>query len=176
MAKYGENDLIDINKKKGLPRTYRFNRFIRFVTIILALFAIVYAVWYVFSGVTQDSSTFRKIVPFVIIFFAFNSLFRNLFSVNSIIFSNDGIAFRYMGKGTLFIEWDNILKLSVYSGKTRAVQLEYLNRAGDNKTFVFTMNFPNLLEIINSIAELANNAEYDEFMSNVIVGKKAEEK
>jgi hypothetical protein len=141
---------------------------------MLALFAIAYAIWDVFSGITQDSSTFRKIVPFIIIFFAFNSLFRNLFSINSIVFSEKNIAFRFLANKTLFIDWEKLLKLSVYQGKTRAVQIEYLNNKKEKKTFIFTMSFPNLLEIINSIAELADNAEYDDFMTNVIVGEKTE--
>jgi len=165
-------DLVDINKRKGFPRTYRFNRFTRWFTIILALFAIIYAVWYVFTAVDVETSTIRKIIPFVIIFLAGNSLFRNLFSLNTVTLFEDRITFGFLLAKDVTIRWEQIAKLSVYSGKTKAIVLHYNTDEG-RKQFTFTMVFPNMLEIINSIAEKCPDIQYDDFLKNIIIpGKK----
>lgn len=163
-------DLIDINRKKGFPRTYRFSQFTRWFTIILATAAIVYAVWYVFTGVDAESQTLKKILPFVIIFLAGSSLFRNLFSLNTLVFLENGLEFRYIMAKTVSIRWEQIKKISMYSGRARAVVLDY-TVDDEKKKLMFTMVFPNMLEIINSIAEMSPDAEYDEFMKNIIISK-----
>ncbi|MBW6516301.1 MAG: hypothetical protein K0B81_06770 [Candidatus Cloacimonetes bacterium] len=166
MKKFEAYNLIDINKKKGFPRTYRFNQFVRWLVILLSLFAITYAVYYIFTGIDADSSTIHKIVPFVIIFLAIHSLLRNLFSLNSIRFKSEGIEFRYIANRSVFIRWEDIKRLALYQGKTRAIKLTYqLNER--EKELIFTMVFPNMLEIINSIAEMCPHLAVDEFMRNV---------
>ena len=167
MKRYDTYNLIDINEKKGFPRTYRFNQFIRWFVIFLSLFAITYSIFYIFTEIDAESSTFRKIVPFVIIFFAANSLFRNLFSLNSIRFTRSGIEFCYIASKSIpIIHWENIRKLALHPGKVRAIKLTYhINE--QQKELIFTMTFPNMLEIINSIAEMCPHLEYDEFMKNV---------
>ncbi len=166
MKKYDTYNLIDINAKKGFPRTYRFNRFIRWFVILLSLFAIAYSVRYILTAIDSETSTFHKIVPFVIIFLASNSLFRNLFSLNSIIFKKEGLLFRYLASRSIFINWDDIRKLALHSGKSRAIKLSYTHN-GQDKELVFTMTFPHMLEIINSLAEMCPDIDYDDFMKNV---------
>ncbi len=166
MKRYDTYNLIDINEKKGFPRTYRFNQFIRWFVILLSLFAITYSIYYIFTVIDAGSSTFRKIVPFVIIFFAANSLFRNLFSLNSLRFTRTGIEFHYIASKSISIRWEDIKKMALHSGKVRAIKLTYQVNE-QPKELIFTMTFPNMLEIINSIAEMCPHLEYDEFMKNV---------
>ena len=166
MKKHETYDLIDINKNKGFPRTYRFSPFVRWFVILLSLAALAYAIWYIFAAVDADTSTFRKIIPFIIIFFAINPLIRNLFSINTVRFREDGIVFGFLLRKNLFIRWEDMVKLALYQGKTRSVKLTYLSE-GEQENFVFTMTFPNMLEIINSIAEMCPNLQYDEFMQNI---------
>lgn len=167
MKKIRTYDLIDINKKKGFPRVYRFNPFIRWFVIILSLLAIAYSVWYIFTSVHADTPTFQKIVPFIIIFLASNSLIRNLFSLNSILFKENQIVFRFIASRTVTIPWENIRKIALHSGKARAIRLSYSDDKDSNKELIFTMTFPNMLEIINSISEMCPNLQYDDFMKNV---------
>jgi len=114
MKKFEAYNLIDINKKKGFPRTYRFNQFVRWLVIFLSILAIAYAIYYIFNAIDQDSSTLKKIVPFIIIFLAIHSLLRNLFSLNSILFLSEGIEFRYIANKSVFIRWEIIIKLALY--------------------------------------------------------------
>ena len=162
------DNIVDINKRKGFPRVYRFNRFLRWFVIILALAVIVWIIFNLFDG---DYSKFQKIVSFVIIFLAGNSLMRNLFSVNSILFSEEKVAFRYLARKSVKIRWNSLKKMELNKSKTRAVKLLYQEEEKE-KSFIFILSFPNILEILNSIAEMCPQLEFDEFMEKVIISDK----
>ena len=165
------DNLIDINKRKGFPRVYRFNQFLRWFIIILALAAIAYSVLIIFTLLDADSSKFQKIVPFVIIFLAGNSLMRNLFSVNSILFLEDKVIFRYLARKSVKIYWNSLKKMELNKSKQRAVKLLYQEEEKE-KSFIFSLSFPNILEILNSIAEMCPQLEFDEFMEKVVISDK----
>ena len=161
-------DIIDISKRKGFPRVYRFNQFIRWFTLSFGTLAIAYSFWLIFTKVNVDSSKFQQFVPFAIMFLALNSVFRNLFSLNSIRFQKDAVSFRYLLKKSVKISWVDIIKIELNDSKRKMIRLQYLGY-GEEKNFEFTINFPNMLEIVNSIAEMNPNIKYDEFIEKVII-------
>jgi hypothetical protein len=163
--------LIDINQKRGLPRKYKFNQFIRWFTLFLGIFALVYSGWLIFAKISADSNNFQKFAPFAILFLALNSVLKNLFSLNSIVFRQENISFRFLGRKSFTTEWKNLKRLEFLDDKRKLIRLKYdLN--GSEKAFDFPMSFPNMLEIINSIAEMCPHLEYDEFIGNVVISPK----
>ena len=166
-----KENLIDINKRKGFPRVYRFNRLLRWFVVVFSLAAIAYSVLIIITLVNSDSSKFQKIVPFVIIFLAGNSLMRNLFSVNSILFTEEKVVFRYIAKKSVKIYWNSLMKMELNQSRIRAVKFIY-QKEGEEKTFVFILSFPKILEILNSIAEMCPQLEFDDFMEKVIISDK----
>ena len=167
-------DLIDINKNKGFPRVYRFNQFIRWFTLAFGLAAILYAFWVIFEKIGFESKTFYKIVPFIILFLALNSVMRNLFSLNSILFADKEITFRFLARKSVIIPWNSIKKIVLSKSKRKHINIHYLKEEKE-KVFELTLAFPNMLEIINSIAELCPDVEYDQFLRNVIISKEDKE-
>ncbi|HHE65648.1 MAG TPA: hypothetical protein ENL09_06460 [Bacteroidetes bacterium] len=161
-------NLIDINKTKGLPRSYKFNQFIRWFTIILALLIIVYSLWIVFTQVHSDSSKFQKYLPFALRFLGLKSLLKQLISLNTITFREQGIAFNYIGRFGVKIAWNAMKKMELNDSKHKMIRIKYTDNE-EEKTFEFALNFPGMLEIINSIAELCPDLEYDEFLQRVII-------
>ncbi len=161
---------IDINKTRGLPRTYRFNQFVRWFTILLALFCIAYAGWFIFSRIAAETTTWIKIFPFVIIFFAANSLMRNVFSINAITFTEQDVSFRFIARKKVTISWSTMRKFVLASARQRQLKIVYeIN--GEEKSFPFSIAFPNILEVVNAIYEMAPQMELDEYMSRVIINK-----
>ena len=167
--------LIEINKTKGLPRKYKFNQFTRWFTLILGTAAVIYSIWLVFDKIEADASTFHKIAPFVIMFLALNSVLKNLFTLNVIIFWEEGISFHYLGKKKVFLNWKDLKKMEFSDDKRRLVILKY-NVAGEEKKFSFSINFPNMLEIINSIAEMCPDLQFDDFMEKIVISPREREK
>jgi hypothetical protein len=164
-------NLIDINKRKGLPRTYRFSPFARWFTLILGSFALLYSIWFIFFGVEGDTSTLKKVIPFLILFFTLNSVLKNLFSINCIRFDQEKIEFRFLARKRVTISWNSIQKLSYSGARPRAIKIAYQAEEAQ-KTFLFPISFPNMLEIVNSMAELLPDVEFDDFMRNVIISDK----
>ena len=139
--------------KKNFPRTYRFNAFIRWFTLIFAVAAVAYSVWLIFTRIEADSSKFVKIIPFLIIFFASNSVMRNLLSLNSIVFEENRIIFRFLARKSVSIFWNSIRKMELEDARHKMIKISYEDENGKVKIFRFTLSFPNMLEIINGIAQ-----------------------
>ncbi|MBT3169062.1 MAG: hypothetical protein HN952_02935 [Candidatus Cloacimonetes bacterium] len=172
MKKLDINQLININEKRGLPRTYQFKQFIRFFTLFLSILAIGYAVWVILQKVDADSSRFTKMVPFIIIFLALNTVLRNLLTLNAITFTKENIIFKFLAKKKVVIAWNSIHKIVLNDGKHKTIGIHHQNQSeNEMKIFEFSMSFPNMLEILNSIAEMCPKAEYDEFIANVILSE-----
>ncbi len=162
------DNLIDINKKRGLPRVYRFNQFIRWFTLFFGIAAIAYAIWMIFARIDADSSKFFKFVPFAIMFLALNSVLKNLLSLNSINFTMDRVIFSYIARKSVVIPWTSLKRMELNDSKRKWIRLRFEDNDSE-KTFEFTMSFPNMLEIVNSIAEMCPQMEYDEFLEKVII-------
>lgn len=155
---------------KNLPQKFRMNPFVRWFTFLFGIFAIAYAIWIIFNKITADSSTFYKIVPFIILFLALNSVMKNLISLNSVKFTKDKLIFGFLGKKAVKIDWDKIKKLQVHPSKNRYATLIY-EEDGQEKEFHFTIAFPQILEILNGIGEMAPDIELDDFMKKVIINE-----
>ncbi|MCK5050299.1 MAG: hypothetical protein KAS53_01075 [Candidatus Cloacimonetes bacterium] len=164
-------EFLDINKTKGLPRTYKFNQFIRWFTLIFAALAIAYSIWLIFNKVDSDSSKFAQFVPFAIMFLALNSFLKNLFSLNKIKLTQEMISFQYLGKKNINIIWGSLTKLELNDDKRRMIRLKY-SVDGKEQSLEYTLSFPKPLEIANSIAEMAPQIEFDEFMAAVVITDK----
>ena len=165
------DSLIDIKHKKGIPRKYKFNQFIRLFTLIFGILALGYSIWLIFTKISSDTSNFQKFIPFAILFLALNTVMKNLFSLNAIIIREENISFRYLGKKSFKCSWVDLQKMEVVSSKRKLIRLKY-DQNGIEKEFDFPMGFPNMLEVINSIAEMCPNLEYDEFIGNVLITPK----
>ena len=168
-------DIIDINKRKGLPRVYRFNQFMRWFTLTFGVLAIAYSFWLIFAKIGVDSSKFYKFVPFAIMFLAANSVFKNLLTLNSILFTKEKIAFRYLARKSIKIYWNSLKRMELNDAKRKMIRLRYSDNDKE-KVFEFTINFPNMLEIVNSIAEMCPDILFDGFIEKVIISKKEKEK
>lgn len=168
-------DIIDINKRRGLPRVYRFNQFMRWFTLTFGVLAIAYSFLHIFTIIDVDSSKFHKFIPFAIMFLAANSVFKNLLTLNSILFTKEKIAFRYLARKSIKIYWNSLKRMELNDAKRKMIRLKYSDNDKE-KVFEFTINFPNMLEIVNSIAEMCPDILFDEFIEKVIISKREKEK
>lgn len=163
-------DLIDINKKKGFPRSYNFNQFIRWFTLLLGIFAFVYSFYYIFTAINPNTSNIKKAIPFIILFLSINSLLKNLFSLNKITFEENRVIFKFIVRKSIPIYWEEITGMSFAEGRRKFIKIHY-QRDGEKKVFDMSLSFPNMVEIVNSIAELCNDIEYDDFLQKVIISE-----
>ncbi len=165
----------NINQRKGFPRSYWFNQFIRWFTIIFSFLAITYAFWIIFTRINTDSSNFIKIVPFLIIFFALNSLLRNLFTLNRLVFRLDCLEFHYLLRKTFYIAWEDFISIKMIRARQRILDITYRKSEGE-AVQELTLAFPKMLEILNAIIEMTPQVKLDDFMESIVIGEGDKEK
>lgn len=165
------NQQSPIPEITSFPKIYRFSRFTRVFTLIMAMLIIAYSIYFILTQINSDSPTFKRVMPFIILFFSIDSISRNLFSLNTLKIFEDRVGFSFIGKRNLFIPWLNLKKIEVYKGKQRMFILWYTENGVDKKYYL-SMQFPNMLEIINQISYFAPHAELDEFVSSLTVFRK----
>jgi ABC-type multidrug transport system fused ATPase/permease subunit len=165
----------NINAKKGFPRSYWFSPIIRWFTVFFSVFAIAYALRLIFTKINADSSTFTKLVPFLIIFFALNSLLRNLFTLNRLRFKENCLEFHYLMKKTVIINWTDFISIKLRNARQRILDIKYKDHNGNTKTHELTLAFPKMLEILNAIIEMTPQIALDEFMNSIVIAPEKEE-
>lgn len=165
----------DLINKTSFPLHFRFPLFTRYFTLILGILVILYSLFFIFTQINADTSKFQKFLPFIIIFFAFDSVSRNLFTVNKISLFKDKIEFSYLAKKKVVIFWENVKKLESYQEKGKFFVIHYLDASGTIKKHFFPMAFKNIIDIINYIANFNEKIEMDEFVSSLVFIQKTKE-
>ncbi len=156
-------------------KVYRFNQFVRWLVLFFAVAAMVYAIWVAINKISADTGMFFKIVPFVIIFLAINTIIKNIFSINTVRFTSDDIRFGYIGRPRVIIPWKSMKKMEFVTSRQRQIRLTY-EKDGNDVVFVFTTGFPKILDILNGILRERSDIELDDFLDKVLVSTATYEK
>lgn len=175
---FDPNELIDINKKKGLPRTYKFNILTRLVILLFALFVCFYAVYYLLFKVSQaaDATMIAKMIPIIIFFAGLNTVMQNLFNIHFLTLTKDHLIAKSIIGIKRVIPFASINKISMSKSKKRYVIIDYIDSNNKKRQYNLMLVFKSMIEILNSIGELAINTKYDDFMASIIVSANPEQK
>jgi hypothetical protein len=152
----------------NLPKAYNFPRFNRIASIIMAGLVIIYSLMVVFFSINDQSTTAQKVIPFILLFLSFNLLIKGLFSLNTVLIEDDAVTFKYILKKNIKIPWLRLQKIEMYKGRPKSFILTYTENSQEKK-YMLTMQFPNLIEIINIIAYLAPHTENDKFVASLLI-------
>jgi len=156
-------------KNKNL--VFRFPPFLRWLSIIVALLALVWAVYFI----TQEFSTldkwYKKAVPFVVLFLVVNVYYKNLFTINSIRFTNSSVIFKPLLLKGIEIQFVQIKKIEFNIKAGKSIILTY-EQDGKSKTLFIPRGIDKILIVLSLIAENVPDIELDEFMKTVITTNK----
>ncbi len=171
-------ELININDKKGLPRTYKFSLATRLTILTFAILVCLYAVYYLFTkvAISPDATMIAKLIPIIIFFAGLNTIMQNLLNIHTLTLTKDSLIAKSLLGVKREIPFEGITKISISKSKKRYVILSYIDSKNKKRQYNLMLVFKNMMEILNSIGELAINAKYDEFMSTIIVSAKASDK
>ncbi len=168
---FDPEELLNINQKKGLPRSYYFSLTTRLIILLFAILVCIYAFYYLFTKVATapDATMVAKFIPIIIFFAGINTIFQNLFNIHKLTLTKDKLIAKSLIGLTREIPFEGITKITMSKSKKRFVILTYIDANNKNRQYNLMLVFKNMMEILNSIGELAVNAKYDEFMSTIIV-------
>ncbi len=156
-------------KNKNL--VFRFPPFLRWLSIIVALLALVWAVYFI----TQEFSTldkwYKKAVPFVVLFLVVNVFYKNLFTVNSIRFTDSSVIFKPLLLKGIEIQFVQIKKIefNIKAGKSIILTYEHQDKT---KTLFIPRGINKIIIVLSLIADNVPGIELDEFMKTVITTDK----
>jgi len=152
-------------KNKNL--VFRFPPFLRWLSIIVALLALVWAVYFI----TQEFSTldkwYKKAVPFVVLLLVVNVFYKNLFTINSVRFTDSSVIFKPLLLKDIEIEFVQIKKIEFNIKAGKSIILTY-EQEGKLKTLFIPRGIDKILIVLSLIAENVPGIELDEFMKTVI--------
>ena len=165
-----------IKEKLKLPMHFVFPPVIRCSTLLFGFFGLACVFYIIFTRLTSDASLFVKIVPFVCIFLLYDSISRNLFSLNKITISENNLQFSYLLKKKMQIEWQDIVRLDSHFTKNKFFVIYYRTSPAKHiegteeilSKYYFPAAFKNVLDVINLIKLYAPHIETDEFVSSLI--------
>ena len=174
---YDPEEMININSKKGLPRSYSFSLTTRLTILLFAILVCCYAVYYLFTKVAKvpDATMIAKLIPIIIFFAGLNTIFQNLFNINKLTLTKNTFIAKSLIGFKREIPFEGISKISMSTNKKRYVILTYIDANNKQRQYNLMLVFKNMMEILNSIGELAVNARYDDFMSSIIVSAEKKE-
>jgi hypothetical protein len=152
-------------KNKNL--VFRFPPFLRWLSIIVALLALVWAIYFI----TQEFSTldkwYKKAVPFVVLLLVVNVFYKNLFTINSIRFTDSSVIFKPLLLKDVEIQFVQIKKIEFNIKAGKSIILTY-EKDGKSKTLFIPRGIDKILIVLSLIAENVPDIELDEFMKTVI--------
>ena len=156
-------------KNKNL--VFRFPPFLRWLSIIVALLALVWAVYFI----TQEFSTldkwYKKAVPFVVLFLVVNVYYKNLFTINSIRFTDSSVIFKPLLLKGIEIQFVQIKKIEFNIKAGESIILTY-EQQGKTKTLFIPRGINKIIIVLSLIADNVPDIELDEFMKTVITTDK----
>ena len=146
---------INIESITGkIPVRYRIHILARGTMIAFALAIATYSIYFLVLYVRADTPLFYKLLPLIIFFIGVDSLFRHLFSLNSITFFENHLAMGYIAKRSLKIPYENLISMELTKKITFYLFLNYKDDKGVTTEFRVKGSFPKVLEIILGLYEM----------------------
>jgi hypothetical protein len=109
----------------------------------------------------------RKIIPFVILLLSFDSVSKNLFTLNKVTISEKFLKFSALAKKSVVIEWENLVKIEFEKKKGKTFLVHYKEK-DVMKIYDFSLAFKNVLDILSCIKIMAPHIEIDEFVESLL--------
>ncbi len=160
---------VRVESVKGrMPVRYRVHPFIRWPMVAISSLIAAYALYFLLTRVHSDDPWPIRYLPLMILFVGLDSVFRHLTSLNSVIFTPDGVWFRFLVKPPLVMVYDGILNMEFRRVLTYYVYFTYTDTKGNKRFFRTNASFPKMLEIMYNIADLAPNVVMDEKLDKMM--------
>lgn len=151
-----------------IPICYRHKPWLRWFMIAISLAIMIYSIYFMMQYVTSETPIFFKILPIAIGFVGLDSILKKATALNSVTFESSHLRLGFIAKKPIQIAYKDVLALELYRKITFYFSIRYLDDKGREKSYVTNASFPNILEIILNIADLAPQATIPEKMQGIL--------
>ncbi len=151
-----------------IPVLYRYNPIARWLMILLSTLVVIYCVYFLLRFVNSETGMFYKLLPMFICFIALQSILGKVTSLNSVLFEKDYLRLGFIARRPIIIAYDDIRSLDLKRKITYYLVISYSDAKGKPAQYTTPASFPNILEVIVNIADLAHSAVIPETMKNLL--------
>ncbi len=137
---------------------FRFNPFLRFFTLFVGTLAISYGVYAIL--VFEPVGRFKTILPYVVVLLAANSVFRNLFTLNSITLTSEKVIFKKLALPSFQIPLQKIAKMSFVGKRMSLLKVSYY-KEDVLQNYTFNLGFPAVLDALSEIKKINPQIEFE---------------
>jgi len=127
---------------------------------------VIFTIYVFITEIDGDSTTFKKILPFVIVFFAYHAVSTNLLALNKVVIDESSIVFSAIARKKMVIKWTDIKRVDSIIEK-KVFVIHHL-RGEQLHQYRVPLTFKNILDILNFIYLMAPHIETDEFVQSFI--------
>ncbi len=166
MGDVAMSDKIDkFDIKDLIPISYRYNQWIRVTSLLISTGVMAYTVFFLALQMHQETPLLMKIIPFVILYVAIDSILRHLTSLNSVTFTSESLVLGFLAKHSIRIPYEMINRFEIIRKITMYLVLYYIDANGKERTFQTNLSFPNMIKILMGIEDMATHVSIDEKLS-----------
>ncbi len=151
-----------------MPARYSVKPLPRVLAILAHALISGWCLYFLFTGVSQNSPWWVKFLPLVVLFVSLDTLFRHLSSLNSVTFTGQSLELRYPLRPALHIDYARISSLELRKIVTYYVFLGYNDASGKARILKTAASFPRMLEIMYNIADLAPQCALNEHLAKMV--------
>ncbi len=166
MGDVAMSDKIDkFDIRDLIPISYRYNQWIRFTMLLISTCVMAYTIFFLALQMHQEAPLLMKIIPFVVLYVAIDSILRHLTSLNSVTFTSDSLVLGFLAKHSIRIPYEMINRFEIIRKITMYLVLYYNDDNGKERTFQTNLSFPNMIKILMGIEDVATHVNIDEKLS-----------
>lgn len=153
-----------------LPVRYKVNSVGKFFSITLHLLISGWCLFVILSPQLRAGgwSVFYRVLPYVVLFVALDSLIRHLTALYAVIFTPECLWFRYLLKPSVAVEYDQIQSIELRKVITYYVFLTFSDKSGNKRILKHSAAFPKMMEIIYNIVDLAPQIVMDSELAKMV--------
>ncbi len=151
-----------------MPARYAVKPLPRILAILAHVLITGWCLYFLFTGVSQNSPWWVKFLPLVVLFVSLDTLFRHLTSLNSVTFTEEGLELRYPLRPAIYIDYAQISSMELRKIVTYYMFLGYTDGSGKARILKTAASFPRMLEIMYNIADLVPQCALNEYLAKMV--------
>jgi len=160
-----QKEIDKFDMRSQVPVRYRYNPWIRCLMLSISTCVIAYTLYFLALQINQSTPLLMKIIPFIILYVALDSIIRHLTQLNVVTFTDSDLILGFMAKKRIMIPYHRIKSIGITRKITLYLLLYYLDDQGKERMFKTNLSFPHMIRIMMGIEDMAPQISIDDKLS-----------
>jgi len=152
---------------------YGFNPLIRAIMLISSFVFFSVSIYSIMILIPRNSTSILvKVITVLTLYASSLSLYKHLFSLNSVEISDDNLNLIFLCRKSKTLEWAMIKKIGIFNAVKHYFQISYFDVKGSEQQYINSLAFPGIMKALILIHDLHPEIEMNDLLLRVISYKK----